>query len=370
MATALQPHRRRSFALLVALAVTLASASACSSGRAAPGPEQNAQEEELPPISAEVLQTVESAEVPTWIVTTGSLIAHDRSDVVPNVPGKVLEVLVERGAHVEIGDPLVELDVRDAKLSVAEAKANLAGLEAAKALADSSCRRSSALVDRGAVSSSEAERDEASCRQAEENVRAARVRAQAASKSVSDGIIRSPFAGTVAERSVSVGEWANVGTPILTLVEDGPLRAELELSEAASVHVGLGTEVELSAVALPDEIVRAKVTRIAPDLDPSSRTRIAEVELPPRPELIAGMFVRAKVLTGTRTMPVIPRAAVVERGASMRAFVAVDGVVEERLVVLGREIDGGRVAVSRGLEAGESIVTGDLAQVRDGQPIR
>lgn len=355
----------RCSALLVAFALV---SSSCTDGRASPEPAP--VDEDQPAIPRDSLHTVESAEVSTWAVTTGSLVAHDRADVVPNVPGKVLEILVERGAHVEAGDPLVKLDVRDARLNAREAKAKLAGLEAAKLLAETTCSRSNALAAKGAVSSSEAERDEANCRQAEQNVRAAKVRAQAAAKSVVDGIIRAPFAGTVAERSVSPGEWANLGATMLTLVEDGPLRAELELSEAASVHVRLGTEVELRAMALPDQVIRAKVTRIAPELDASSRTRVAEVELPEHPELIAGMFVRAKVITGTRSMPAVPRAAVLERGSTWRVFVAVDGAVEERLVVLGPELDGNRVALARGLEPGESIVIGELADVHDGQPIR
>nr|WP_255216005.1 efflux RND transporter periplasmic adaptor subunit [Pseudenhygromyxa sp. WMMC2535] len=349
----------------------LALATSCTSGKASPEPEPEpeASREAPPTVPESAVQTAAKVEVPTWIVTTGSLVAHDRSEVVPNVPGKVIEVLVERGDHVEADDPLVRLDVRDAKISAREAKANLAGLEAARELADKTCARTEKLAERGAVSSADVERETANCRQAEENVRAAKERARAAAKSVTDGLIRAPFAGTVGERAVSIGEWANLGTPIVTLVEDGPLRAELELSEAASVHVALGTKVEVSPVALPELALVAEVTRVAPDLDPSSRTRVVEVELPPNPELIAGMFVRAKVITGSRELAAVPRTAVVERGTSPRVFVAVEGVVEERLVVLGPELEGERVGIARGLEPGEMIVAEGVAEVRDGQVI-
>ncbi|MFV8749585.1 efflux RND transporter periplasmic adaptor subunit [Nannocystaceae bacterium ST9] len=355
----------RSLTLLAVLALI---PMGCTNGRAAPDTSKAAPED--PPIPSSSLRVVESAEVPEWLITTGSLVAHDRADVVPNVPGKVLEVMVERGAKVAEGDPLVRLDVRDAKLDVREAKANLAGLEAAKALAETTCARSSSLHAQGAVSSADVDRDQASCRQAEQNVRAAKVRAQAASKTVADGIIRAPFSGTVAERKVSPGEWANLGATMLTLVEDGPLRAELELSEAASVHVGLGTEVEIFAIALPERTVRGKVTRIAPELDPASRTRVAEVELPEVPELVPGMFVRAKVITGKRPLPVVPRDALLERGTTWRVFVAVEGHVEERVVQLGPEFEADRVAIIRGVAAGESIVVGvNLGKLRDGQSV-
>ncbi|WP_181234021.1 efflux RND transporter periplasmic adaptor subunit [Enhygromyxa salina] len=340
---------------------------ACTDSRAAPSPVAEDEPEATVPSSS--LIVVENAEVGQWLVTTGSLLAHDRAEVVPDVSGKVIEVLVERGAHVDEGDPLFRLDVRNAKLNVREAKANLAGLEAAQALAETTCARSASLFSHGAVPSSEVQRDQAACRQAEENVRGAKVRAQAASKSVSDGIVRAPFSGVVAIRSISLGEWASVGASMLTLVEDGPLRAELELSEAASIHVQIGTQVELSALALPDDSVHAVVTRIAPDLDPRSRSRVAEVELPEHPSLVPGMFVRAKVITGTRSMPAVPRAALLARGSTWRAFVAVDGQVEERVVQLGPELDDDRVTIVRGLEAGDSIVGSELAQLHDGQLI-
>ena len=357
-----RPHLRF-LTLLAALALT----HACTGSGAVAEPDP--VEEPRAPLPRSSLRVVENAEVPEWLVTTGSLVAHDRSDVVPNVPGKVLEVLVERGAHVNEGDPLVRLDVRDAKLDVLQAKANLAGLEAAKQLAETTCARSSSLHAQGAVSAADVDRDQASCRQAEQNTRAAKIKAQAASKSVTDGIIRAPFSGTVVERKVSIGEWANLGATMLTLVEDGPLRAELELSESASVHVTLGTEVELSAIALPDHPLRGKVTRIAPELDPNSRTRVAEVELPMLQEFVPGMFVRAKVITGKRMLPVVPRAALLERGTTWRLFVAVEGKAEERIVQLGPELDADRVAIVRGVEAGESIVFGNLAAVHDGQAI-
>lgn len=367
--TSLRVHLR-SLTQVVAIAlipVVVGTMAGCSEGAAEPD-SQGARESA--PVSSASLQVVEAAEVPEWLITTGSLVAHDRADVVPNVPGKVLEVMVERGARVNVGDPLVRLDVREAKLDVREAKANLAGLEAAQALADTTCARTAALNGQGVLSKAEVDRDEAACRQAEQNVRAARVRAQSASKAIADGIIRAPFTGTVAERKVSPGEWANLGATMLTLVEDGPLRAELELSEAASVHVRLGTEVEVVAVALPDQRVRAKVTRIAPELDPASRTRVAEVELPDVPKLVPGMFVRAKVITGKRTLPVVPREALLERGTTWRVFVAVGDKLEERVVQLGPEFEADRIAIVRGVEAGESVVVGGLGSLRDGQAVQ
>ncbi len=66
----------------------------------------------------------------------------------------------------------------------------------------------------------------------------------------------------------------------------------------------------------------------------------------------------------------IPRAAFIERGGLPGVFVLDDqGRARFRLVRLG-QIAGDRLEIISGLNAGETLVRGDLAQVRDGSPIK
>jgi len=150
--------------------------------------------------------------VPDWLVVTGKIVAHDRSDLVADTSGNVTAVLVERGSRVQKGEPLVRIDVRSATLTAAEARANLASMESQRARAEAECARSARLLESGTITRSEWERDQTTCTQAQQGVAAAQARVSLAGKSVADGVVRAPFDGVVSERWVSPGEWASPGT--------------------------------------------------------------------------------------------------------------------------------------------------------------
>jgi membrane fusion protein (multidrug efflux system) len=310
------------------------------------------------------------ATVPDWLAVTGKIVAHDRSDLVADASGNVVEVLVERGARVRRGAPLVRIDVRTAALGASEARANLAALESQRRVADAECARSSSLFERGAITRADWERDQSSCTQAQQGVAAAQARVSLAGKSVASGVLRAPFDGVVTERWVSPGEWASPGTRLVTIVADGERRAELRLSESAASRVAVGAAVEVEPVALPGHVVVATVSRLGAEIDPSSRALVAEAALPPDARILPGMFVRARIAIAERTLPAVPRSAVIHRGDTWRIFAVVDNALEERVVQVGPEVAGGRIAIAAGLAAGERVATVAGERAADGVALR
>src|SRR5688572_30434963 len=136
--------------------------AACSAApAAAPAPSDT-----VPALTTAETSEAIPATVPDWLTVTGKIVAHDRSDLVADASGNIVEVLVERGARVRRGAPLVRIDVRTAALGASEARANLAALQSQRRVADAECARSSSLFERGAITRAEWERDQSSCIQA------------------------------------------------------------------------------------------------------------------------------------------------------------------------------------------------------------
>ena len=75
--------------------------------------------------------------------------ADQRSDVTADTQGKVINVMVERGQRVKMGQPVVQLDVRTAALAAREAQANLAAARAQKQLAEEECKRTQVAARQG-----------------------------------------------------------------------------------------------------------------------------------------------------------------------------------------------------------------------------
>ena len=351
--------RTTSIALPLALAAAVAGA-ACSS------PSEASSEQRAQPATAVPLVAAQLATVPDYLTITGTVIADESSDVVPDTSGKVIAVLVERGQRVKAGDALVKLDTRTAALGAREATANLEALRAQRQLAEDECKRSQALFEKGAISKSQFEREQASCTAARQQVAAAEARTEMVTKSIADGVIRAPFAGVVNDVWVSPGEWAAPGMRLLTLVDDDPLSLELQVPESAASRIHAGQAVEIQALAFPDQTYQATVTRVGAEIGRMTRALVADADLAPGSPLRPGMFAEARLAVGERELPAIPRAAVAKRGSTWRAWVVVKGRLEERVVQRGPDLPGDRVAVLQGISLGEKVASPVTAQVVDG----
>jgi RND family efflux transporter MFP subunit len=312
------------------------------------------------------LATAQEAAAPDILTLTGVIAADQRSEVTADTQGKVVAVLVERGQRVKMGQPVVQLDVRNAALSAREAQANLEGARAQKQLAEEECKRSQSLFDKGAITRSEYDRQMTQCTATLQQVSAAQARADMITKSVSDGLVRAPFDGQVTEKSVTPGEWVAPGRTLFTLVDDDPLRIELSVPEGAVRSIQKGQKVELTAVAQPGKSYTAAVTRIGGEIG-KSRSLIVEATLDPQTDLVPGMFAEAHVAIGQTPRPVVPAEAVVLRGKLWHAFVAVKGgELQDRIVQVGASPAPGQVSILQGVAKGDKVVAKVTDQITDG----
>lgn len=340
--------------------------------------------------------TAAAAEKPTpdVLTITGTIIADQRAEVTADTQGKVINVMIERGQTVKLGQPVMQLDVRSAALSAREARAALQSARVSKQLADEECARTKALLDKGAITKAEFDRQNTQCLNAVEQVAQAQARNDMMSKSVADGMVRAPFEGTVSEKHVSPGEWVTPGKPLFTLVDADPLKIELSVPEKAVTAIKIGDRVEVTAVAHPDQTFAATITRLGAEIG-RSRALIVEATLdragaggsgsgsgsgtesgtgsgtgPGRnASLTPGMFAEARVTVGQTTRVALPATAVVRRDKTWHAFVIRNGVIEERVVQLGPSPGPQEVSISQGIAKGEKVVTAVTAQIVDGAKV-
>jgi membrane fusion protein (multidrug efflux system) len=353
-------HAMRAAVALGFLASVVVAASSCSKKEDA----AEAKAPQAPPVKVALVAAQEAA-APDVLTLTGTIVADQRSEVTADTQGKVVAVLVERGQRVKMGDPVVRLDVRTAALSAREAQANLEAARAQKQLAEEECKRTKTLLEKGAITRSEYDRQATQCTSTLQQVSAAQARADMITKSISDGLVRAPFAGVVTEKQVAPGEWVAPGRTLFTLVDDDPLRIELSVPEAAVRAVQNGQKVQLSAVAQPGKTYSATVSRIGGEIG-KSRSLIVEAILDPQTDLVPGMFAEASIIVGQSPRPVIPKEAVVIRGKLSHAFVAVKGELVDHIVQVGPATAPGQVAVLQGLAKGDKVVAKVTDQIIDG----
>jgi membrane fusion protein (multidrug efflux system) len=134
------------------------------------------------------------------------------------------------------------------------------------------------------------------------------------------------------------------------------------------VQAGNTTQVEVDA--FPGEIFSGRVARVAPVLDPATRTSPIEIEIPnPNYRLKPGMYARVGIVTETRPNAlVVPTNAVIDSNGTRGVFVAMNDVAAWRQVKVGIENEQ-RVEILDGVREGDRIVTIGAASLRDGDHI-
>ena len=395
---------RHPFLPAAAALVALASLTAgCGSGGQASAAAADAPE---PSLVATV--PVESRPLERHLRVTGSLMADEQAEVSAEVSGRVTATPVERGSRVAAGALLVRVSTSETAAQLQEAEANAGQIEArlglapgqpfdprrvpevmnaqaALDLAEAEFARIQSLLDQNVVSRSEYEQRrtqvEAARQQhkvavnvAEQSYRslqAARARVSLASKSVSDTAVRAPFAGLVAERTVSVGDYVTKGTRVATVVNVDPLRVELTVPEQAIAQVKVGQPVRLTVDAYPGEEFAATVRFVSPSLRVDQRALTVEAVAANKDgRLKPGLFATALIQQGAAAPAlVVPESAVETVAGTSRVYVVKDNKAEERIVTLGDKI-GGVVEVTSGLSKGDSVVAEPRGRVTDGMPVR
>jgi membrane fusion protein, heavy metal efflux system len=178
-------------------------------------------------------------------------------------------------------------------------------------------------------------------------------------------IVTAPIGGVVTQRQVGLGQFINsvgggAANPVFSIGNLGKVWLLANVREEDAPLMQVGEPVEVRVLAIPDRVFQARLTYVAPSIDPNlHRLPVrAEVENPDgvlKPE----MFATFSIVTGKDvTAPAVPEAAVVREGDTARVWVVrPDKSVELRQVRLGR-ISDGAVEVLAGLQAGETVISG------------
>lgn len=320
------------------------------------------------PVAVQSTPAVE-LEVPATIRLTGSLKGFRETDLAANAAGRVMQTNVERGAQVQAGQLLAQLDIRAAALSANEARANADSVRAQETQAKAECERYEQLKAKGAISAMEYDRVSTQCRTLPLSAEAASARARLAAQNVGDGAIRAPFPGVVTERYVDVGEYVRQDTRVLTLVSLDQLRLEMSVPEANVSRVKEGNEVSFSVVAYPDRKFKGKIRFVSGAVRATTRDLVAEAVVDNADKvLLPGMFADVELAVGTRKLPAVPKNAIFDRDGKPNVFVVVGGRLEQRVLSLGPEANG-TVSVQKGVALGDKVVTENLPALSNGQPV-
>ena len=318
---------------------------------------------------------VEARDVPVEVRAPVDLRPLVQADVGSKTLGYLDAVLVDRGDRVTRGQLLALVRPSDLPDQLAAARSTLAQAQSSTALARTNFERAKQLAPEAVVSQQELQQAQSQFATAEAAQQAAQAQIAAVAVRLGETRIASPLTGVVVQRRLDPGTL--VGPPgggaIVTVARVDTLRVFITVNERELGGVAVGRDAHVEVDALPGRTFTGKVVRLAPMLDPATRTLDAEVQLDNRAgELYPGMYGRGAIVVETHPhMPVVPVAAVVLSNKQAFAFAVDPGgdIVHRRALTLG--VDGGDwFEVKAGLRAGDEVVVGGSESLADGMKIR
>lgn len=278
-------------------------------------------------------------------------------------------VLVRPGAVVKRGDVLATLDCRSANAETRATDMQARAIAAEqKAIADEAARTRT-MLDGGFVSPDEAELKTAKSAEREADLAAQQAKLAQASLAASDCVLRAPFDGEVATRSVDPGMFVRPGNHVVTVVDRSTVRLVADAPETDFDILKPGTPVRVRVYATGQE-VPGVVSRRSPGTDLATRTVHVEVDVPdPQREIPTHTTGEVHIDAGEPVPATeVPLYGASVRGDAARLFVVLGGKVQSRTVHVLGEI-GGSLFVDPSLAEGTPIVLEGRELLEDGDPV-
>lgn len=316
------------------------------------------------------------------ITVFGEVIADRRSAVATRVPGVIADVPVRIGSEVAAGDLLAQMDTERLRIDLARAETERSIAEAGVTVAEARFERARLALARAedlransTIAQAQYEDRVGDFAEASGAVAEARARLALAENAIERAMydirnseVRAPFPGIVLDVSAEVGQYANSGSAVATVLDLASLEV---LANVPARYVGaLEPDREIRAATDTADGFGLALRAALPSEFASTRTRPVVFRFGDMPDSVAiGQPVTLDIPVGeTRDVAVVPKDALVQSGGGWTVFVNQDGSATPRTVEIGAAI-GDSFEVVSGLQPGDEVVVRGNERLRPGQSI-
>lgn len=302
---------------------------------------------------------LQQEEIDRVVEYSSTLQALNEVHMAPASPGKIEAIHVEVGDRVRKNQVLVQMN--DAQLVQARIQKN--NLE-------TDYSRLQVLNQTGSISKQQFDQLESQYESAKENV----------AYLEDNTSLLAPFDGLVSGKYFEAGEMYS-GSPvssigkaaILSVIRTDKLKAVISVSEKYLPNVKKGMKADVRFDVYPDQVFAGEIFRIAPTINPQSRSFEVEVMLTNADNrLRPGMFGRVSLSLEKTQALVLPSIAVLKMQGSNNRYLFVDqnGKAKRMEVTVGKRYDDKVEVISDQLHAGDKIIIEGQLRLLDGVDVQ
>jgi RND family efflux transporter MFP subunit len=323
-------------------------------------------------VGPENVTVVQSQQIRTGPAISGSLAPEKSATIRAEMSGSVVQTYAEAGQRVRAGQRLAQIDasvLRDQQIS-AQGAVNTA--QSAYDIAQRELSRATTLEKAGAIAERDLEQARNALTAARGQLATARAQLANINKQLDKASVQAPFDGVVSVRSVNAGDVVSPGTALSTVVDPGSMQLEASVPADALGDVRVGMPVDFTVNGYPNRHFTGRITRVNPTADPTTRQVKILASIPNVGNtLVGGLYAEGRVSSESHTAPMVPIAAVDERGLRPTVVRLKNGKVEKVEVALGiRDQAAETVEITSGLAPGDTVLLGAARGISPGTPVK
>ena len=342
------------------------------------------------PLIPVTVTEVEEYSGPEGVTYSASIVPYDQVNVAFKSAGYVTTILqrkgvdgrernLQQGDWVKKGEVMARVRESDYQHAVEQYQGQLEQAQAGAVKSKQDFGRAQALYKANAMTQSDYDAAKAQNDSSQASVTTAQAVVDQAQQSLSDCELRAPTDGQILSRNIELGALVGTGTTGFTMGDTKRVKAVFGIPDTVLASVTLGKKQGIQTETYSQEFY-GQVTAIAPQADQKSRTFQVEVTIPNSNDLLKSGMVATLDLGQpklTSPVPVVPLGAIVSApdGASklFNVFVVVrdgDKDVAKRRTVQPGMTYGDMVSITKGLSAGDRVISNGATLVNDGQVVR
>ena len=320
----------------------------------------------LPPATVSTM-VVETTAWQPKLSSVGNVRAFRGVELSTEIGGLVQNVPIKSGMDVKEGDLLI-------KLNDASDVAQLNSLKALADLAKVINERDRQQLEIQAISKNVFDTSKADAKSKQ-----AQVEQQTAL--VAKKNLKAPFSGRVGIVMINPGQFVNPGDKLLTLQTLDPIFVDFNLPQSNAEQIQVGQEIVVTTDAFKGSSFTGKVTAVSPKVDTNTRNIQIEAQLAnPDKKILPGMFANVNIKLGDEVkLLTLPQTAVTYNPYGSTVFIAKPtgkkdkqgkpALEAQQVFVTTGLTRGDQVAILKGVEEGDTVVTSGQLKLKNGTPL-
>lgn len=193
-----------------------------------------------------------------------------------------------------------------------------------------------------------------------------------ARKNLENAVLKAPFNGIIADKTIETGVTVLPGVPVMKIVTIDRVNVKIPVPENEIADTRIGQQASIVVPALKNKRFSGRITEKSVTANPISRTYNVKISIEnPEHELMPGMVCKVDIRDESNHLAgiVIPNSCVqIDYAGQAFVWLVRNGMATKRIITVGGLTENGTL-VTNGLDGGEKLIVEGSQKVSEGSNV-